>query len=292
MKLEGNYTALITPFVGADAERVDYQSLDRLITWQVESGISGFVVCGTSAEAATLDYDERKGVIKFVVERVKGSLPIIVGTGTNCTKSTVELTAQAAELKADASLVVCPYYNKPTQEGLLAHFKRVSAVGGLPIVLYNIPSRSVVDMSYKTLQALSEDTNIVGIKEASGCAHRLLQLSALCGDNFSVLSGDDPLIYTSMTMGGSGAISASSNVMPAQISSVVSRALSGDMAGSLEAQLGSLEKIEALFLETNPAPAKAVLKSMGIIESDLLRLPLVGVCEKTRAILCDLFPNS
>ena len=289
---EGTHTALITPFQkgasGAPAG-IDYTALANFVEWQLDCGISGFVVCGTTAESATLDPEEKLSVIRKVKDVSAGRVPLVVGTGSNNTRQTIEFTQAVREIGVDAALIVSPYYNKPTQEGLFQHFSTVAKEGGLPVVIYNIPGRTSIDIALDTFERLASDDRIVAVKEASGSADKLIELSARVGDRVEILAGEDSLTYFVMAAGGKGVISASSNVIPAEMLAITSSALAGDLKGSLAAQQAALPKIRALFAETNPAPAKAALQLMEKLPSDAMRLPLVSVREDTREMLRTLF---
>lgn len=289
----GTLTALVTPFKSQPVLRpeIDVARLDDLVEWQIGEGISGFVVCGTTGETATLEVDEKLMLFRRVLELVRKRVPVIAGTGGNCTKSTIELTKAAAELGVDGALLVSPYYNKPTQEGLFAHFRTVAEACPLPLLLYNIPGRTSVDISIDTFQRLAAISNIVGVKEASGSAEKLTALSALVSSSFCLLAGEDSLTYLTLACRGSGVISAASNVIPGEMVAITAAAAAGDMEGALSAQVRALPAIRALFTETNPAPAKAALQLMGRLEFDALRLPLVPVTDGTRKLLKEALHN-
>jgi len=280
----GSFTALVTPF-SADGKEVDFQSLDRLMEWQLEQGTSGFVVCGTTAEAATLSADERIAVVNRVLEKYKGKVPVIVGTGTNSTATTIELTHAAKEMGADAALICSPYYNKPTQEGLCQHFKAVTKAVDIPIVVYNIPGRTSVDIATATFERLCQLSQIVAVKEASGSSAKLLELAERVGGRLALLSGEDHMTFNFMACGGKGVITASGNVIPKEMSAIVKRFLAGDVEGSREMQFQMLPLIRALFIETNPTPAKTALALMGKISHPTVRLPLVGLTAESKKVL-------
>jgi 4-hydroxy-tetrahydrodipicolinate synthase len=291
----GTLPAIITPFLPADSgtPQVDYESLEQLIEWQLECGVSGIVVCGSTGEAATLSAEEKLAVIKRTAEIVRGRVPVIAGTGTNCTADSVELTRRCKELPGvDGVLLVAPYYNKPTQEGLYRHFKTVAEQGKLPVVVYNIPGRSVVEISPATLRRLAQVPGIVAIKHAVDSASRLLEVAEAIDGRLNLLAGDDPLTYAVFTVGGKGVISASASVIPREMLAITEAGLRGDMPTALAAQLKALPLIHALFLETNPIPAKAALKMLGRISSDAVRLPLVPAADSTRAELKRLLSSS
>jgi len=289
---EGMYSAIVTPFQesqpGVNPE-VDYESLERLIEWQLASGVSGLVVCGSTGEAMTLSDEEKIAVIKRSMEIVRGRVPVIAGTGTNCTHDTIAFTKRVKDLKVDGALVVAPYYNKPTQEGLFEHFRLAAAEGGLPVVVYNIPGRSVVEISIETFAKLKRVPGIVAVKHSVDSASRLVELADAVGDKLAILAGDDPITYAVMSVGGKGVISASGTVIPKEMAAITSAGLKGDLRGSFEAQKRAMPLIKALFMETNPIPAKAALKILGHIKSDSLRLPLVSASETTKAALKKIF---
>ena len=291
IKLEGTYTAIVTPFKtvgGMIAAEPDFAALRELVEWQVDSGVSGIVVLGTTGESVTLTDAEKIDIVKCVVDTVKGRVTIIVGTGSNDTRKSINFSQNVRGLGVNAALAVAPYYNKPTQEGLFQHFSALARDGGLPVCLYNVPGRTSVDIRAETVARLAKVPGIIGIKESSGSAERLLELAAIESAEFSLLTGDDHLICFCMAAGGRGAISASANVIPKQITEIVRAGLERNQEKCLAAQLKALPLIKALFLETNPAPAKAALQIMGKIKSDELRLPLVAVTESTRNILRNL----
>lgn len=288
MKLEGVYTALITPFVtlgSRQSAEPDWDSIGQLVEWQIASGVSGIVVSGTTGESATLSVEEKLEILKLIVKQVAGRVSVIVGTGSNDTRKSIEFSQAVKALGVDAALAVGPYYNKPTQEGLYQHFRALALDGGLPLILYNVPGRTSVDIRAETVARLAELDEVIGIKESSGSAERLLELAPLTGEKFSLLTGDDHLICFCMAAGGRGSISASANVIPDKIVKIVKAGLEQRTADCLKLQLEAWPIIKALFLETNPCPAKAALKIMGKIKSDEVRLPLVPVSAGTRTIL-------
>lgn len=284
---KGTLTALITPFrpEPRDNPAVDYDTLTKLVEWQIQSGVQGLVPCGTTAESVTLTHDEKISVIKRVMEVTKKRVPIIVGTGTNCTRDSVALSREVKELGADGVLVVSPYYNKPTQEGLYQHFKTVAEQGGLPVVLYNIPGRTAVEILPETFGRLAKVPGIVAVKEATGSAGRIMDIVEYTDGKLAMFAGDDNITYLVMSVGGQGVISASANVIPKEMIAITEHALNNRWKESLQAQVAALPAIRALFTETNPAPAKAALQMMGKIPHETLRLPLVSVKDETRAIL-------
>ncbi len=275
---KGAYTALVTPFKD---NAVDETKLRELIEFQITNKISGLVPCGTTGESATLTYEEHKMVVETTISAAAKRVPVIAGTGSNSTEETIELTKHAEEAGADAALLITPYYNKPTQEGLYLHYKQVAESVNIPILLYNVPGRTSVDMLPETVARLSTIDNIVGIKDATANMETAGWIKNLCGDSFSLLSGDDATTLPFMAVGGDGVISVVSNVAPQEMSSLCSSFLAGDTesARRLHCQLLPLNK--ALFLETNPIPVKAALHLMGKI-SEEIRLPLTILSEKNR----------
>lgn len=281
----GTITALVTPFQrGSAAAKIDYDALSNLIEWQLACGVSGFVAAGTTGESATLSGDEKLELFRFVVRAVKGRVPVIAGTGSNNTSASVSLTRAAKECGVDGALAVAPYYNKPTQAGLIAHFRAIADVG-LPVILYNIPGRSVIDIEISTFEALASHPQITAVKEASGSAAKLLEFAQRVGDRLTLLSGEDHMTFFAMAAGGAGVISASSNAIPSAMCRITEAMQRGDSAGGLRAQLDALPAIRALFIESNPAPAKAALAAAGRIACEDLRLPLVPISEKSREIV-------
>jgi 4-hydroxy-tetrahydrodipicolinate synthase len=268
---QGTYTALVTPFRGDEIDEAAYRALIRE---QVEAGLEGIVPCGSTGESATLSHEEHERVIKIAIDEAGGRLKVIAGTGSNNTREACRLTRAAADLGADGALLISPYYNKPTQHGHVEHFKAVAeAAGDLPLILYNIPGRTGMNMAPETIARLAEVKNIVGVKEASGNIDQWLRILQLCGPDFSVLSGDDALTLSLMTIGGCGVIGVIPNVIPARFKAMVDAAAAGDYAGARRMLFEMLPLMQALFLEVNPIPVKAALAMMGKIQNEL-RLPL------------------
>ncbi len=269
--IKGSVVALVTP-MNADGS-LNQASLRELVEFHIEQGTDAIVAVGTTGESATLDYEEHCQVIRWVVEQAKGRVPVIAGTGSNCTREAIELTQKGKELGADACLLVAPYYNKPTQEGLYLHFKAIAEAVAIPQILYNVPGRTACDLLPETVARLSQIPNIVGIKEA--CADpvaRAREIKALCPD-FAIYSGDDASACQVCLEGGAGVISVTANVAPRLMHQMIAAALAGnaEQAYSLDAKLAPLHK--ALFLESNPIPVKWALHAMGLIPSGI-RLPL------------------
>ena len=268
---EGTATALVTPM--NDDLSVDYDALGRLIDFQIDSGINAIVAVGTTGESATLEYAEQKDVIRFTVGRVAGRVPVIAGAGTNNTLHVLENVRNACEAGADALLVVTPYYNKATQNGLIAHFTAAADASTVPVILYNVPGRTGCNLLPATVAKLADHPNIVGIKEASGNMAQLVELVALCGDKLDIYSGEDALNVPIMSMGGKGAISVLSNVMPAESVAMTDACLAGDYPTAAKLQCKMLPLIQALFCEVNPIPAKAAAAAMGFGHENI-RMPL------------------
>ena len=270
--ITGSIVALVTPML-RDTLDVDRDALKRLIEWHIEKGSNALVAVGTTGESATLSVDEHSRVIATVVELTDGRIPVIAGTGANCTREAIELTQAAKQLGADACLLVTPYYNKPTQEGLYQHFAAVAEAVAIDQILYNVPGRTACDMLPETVLRLSALKNIVGIKEATGDLQRAETLLGLVSDDFYVYSGDDFTARELMLLGGKGNISVTANVAPQEMASMCAAALSGngEKAASIDQTLQALH--EAMFLESNPIPVKWALSQMGLI-NDALRLPL------------------
>lgn len=278
---KGTYTALVTPFTDTG---IDVPAFERLLDAQIAAGITGVVPCGTTGETPTLSDAERDTVIGTAVKRAAGKCEVIAGTGSNSTAHTIAYTRRAKELGAKTALVVVPYYNKPTQEGLYRHFRAVAEQAGLPVMLYNVPSRTGIDMTADTVVRLSEVPGIVAIKEACGSTDRVAELRARCRADFSILSGDDALTLPMMAVGANGVVSVASNVEPARVVQMVSAALAGDYATARDQHLALRGLFTALFVESNPTPAKAALAMRGAMQ-DTVRLPLVSANETTRALL-------
>jgi 4-hydroxy-tetrahydrodipicolinate synthase len=266
----GAITALVTPFKNG---KVDEEALRQLIEFQIESGINGLVPCGTTGESPTLSHEEHDRVIEITIDAAKKRVPVIAGTGSNSTAEALRLTKHAFDAGADGVLIACPYYNKPTQEGLYQHFQLIAENVPIPVIPYNIPGRTGVNMSPELIARLSQIGNIVGIKEASGSLKQMNDVLELCGPDFDVLSGDDGLTLPLMAIGGKGVISVASNIVPADMASLTDAALAGRAADAraLHAKMSPL--FDILFVETNPIPVKAALALLGKIEYEY-RLPL------------------
>ncbi len=266
----GAATAIVTPMNEAG---VDYDSFGKLIDWQIEQGIDAIVVAGTTGEASTLSDDEHKDVITYAVKKVNGRVPVIAGTGSNDTAYAIELTKHACEVGADGVLVVTPYYNKATQNGLVKMFTAIADASTVPVILYNVPSRTGCNIAPKTCAILAEHPNIVAIKEASGNISQVAQIAALTQGKLDIYSGNDDQITPLMSLGGKGVISVLSNIMPKETSQMCKLFLEGKVQESADMQLKLLPLINALFSEVNPIPVKAAVSAMGFCEN-IIRLPL------------------
>jgi 4-hydroxy-tetrahydrodipicolinate synthase len=268
----GSLVAIITPML-ADGQ-IDYVSLKKLLNYQVDNGTDGLVVMGTTGEAATIPFNEQLAVMQFVIDEVQGRVKIIAGNGSNSTAEAVEKTKQLDELAIDGFLTVTPYYNKPTQAGMIAHFKAVAAATDKPILLYNVPGRTGVDLQSVTVAELSKVPNIIGIKEATGSLTRLSELQQLCPKDFLLLSGDDASACAFLLQGGHGVISVTTNVAPLAMSQMIRAACQKDPATSQQIDLTLQGLHRDLFIESNPIPSKWALWRLGLISSDFARLPL------------------
>ena len=277
----GMATAMVTPMT---PEGVDYEALGRFIDFQLSQGISALVAVGTTGESATLSPAERKEVIRFTIGRVAGRVPVIAGTGTNNTQHAMDYSISAARDGADALLVVTPYYNKATQNGLIAHFTAIADKVDKPIILYNVPSRTGCNLLPATVEKLAEHPNIAAIKEASGNMSQVVELFARCGDKLDVYSGEDGLTVPILSMGGKGTISVLSNVVPKEAVAMTNAFFAGDVAEAARLQCRYLNLINLLFCEVNPIPAKAAVSAMGF-GKEYIRLPLTPMEEGNRAKL-------
>jgi 4-hydroxy-tetrahydrodipicolinate synthase len=282
----GSMVAIVTPFdeMGNFAE----ESYRQLIDFQIENGTDVIVPCGTTGESATLDFDEHEYVIKVCIDQVNKRVPVIAGTGANNTAEAIQLSNNARAMGADGLLLVCPYYNKPSQEGIFQHYKKLAEEVALPQVLYNVPGRTGVNITADTTVRLAEFSNIVAIKEASGDLTQIGQILARAGDKIDVISGDDFLTFPMMACGAKGVISVSANAIPARVKAMVAASATGDYQTARQLHLELLEFHTAMFIESNPVPVKTTLALMGMIKAQV-RLPLVGMqpatLEKLKAIL-------
>lgn len=279
---QGAIVAIVTPFKNG---KVDEAGFRNLIEFQIQNSTKGIVPCGTTGESATLSFSEHKRVIEIAIEQVGKRVPVIAGTGSNNTEEAILLTRHAKEAGADAALMISPYYNKPSQQGLYLHFKKVAKSVDIPIILYNIPGRTAINIESDTIERLSRIDNIVGVKEASGSMKQVTDIISKCGPDFAVLSGEDYLTFPLMCVGGKGVISVVSNVAPRDMADLCDLFLSGKFEEARKQYYKVLPLCHALFFETNPAPTKTALKMMNKIESDELRLPLAPMGEANYARL-------
>src|SRR5919112_676433 len=268
---KGVFTALVTPFRNGE---VDVEALEGLVEFQIAQGIHGLVPCGTTGESPTLSEEEDRLVIETVVRMTNGRVSVVAGTGSNNTASAIKYTKMAEEVGADGSLQVAPYYNKPTQEGLFRHYAAIAESTDLPLVLYNIPGRTGVTISAETMARLAEIPNIVGVKDSTPSMNMVSDVIKLCGEEFDVLSGDDPMTLPLVALGGRGVISVASNVAPGAVSDMVRALLEGDWERGRELHYELLPLFRALFIETNPIPVKTAASILGLC-SDEMRLPMI-----------------
>ena len=278
---EGVMVAIVTPFTNGN---VDEEAYRRLINHLIDNGISGIVPCGTTGESATLSHAEHKKVTEICIEEVHGRCPVVAGTGSNSTTEAIELTEHAKKAGADGALMVSPYYNKPTQEGLYLHFKAVAEAVPLPIVLYNIPGRTASNMAPETIARMSKIDNIVGVKEASGDLGQMARIIELCGPDFSVVSGDDNLTLPLLAIGGKGVISVAGQVMPKAMVEMYDLWVKKDVDGCRKKFYELLPLFRAIFIEGNPISVKTALGMMGMIDPEL-RLPLCPMSEENQVKL-------
>jgi len=278
---EGMATAIITPIT---ENGIDYEAFKKLIDWQIEEGINAIVVCGTTGESSTLTDEEHREAIKFAVDYVNGRVPVIAGTGSNDTAYALDLTKYSCEVGVDGVLVVTPYYNKATQNGLIKLFTQIADVSTAPVILYNVPSRTGVNIEPATVAALAKHPNINAIKEASGNISKIAEIAHLCGDEINIYSGNDDQVIPIMSLGGKGCISVLSNLLPKESALMCKKFFDGDIKGAAQMQLDYLPLINALFSEVNPIPVKAAMSQMGYCE-DYLRLPLTPMEPAHREVL-------
>lgn len=283
----GAMVAIVTPF---KKNQIDEKALRKLIEFQIANGTDAIVPCGTTGESATLSHEEHDRVIEITIDAVKKRVPVIAGTGSNNTAEALRLTKHAYEAGADGALIVCPYYNRPTQEGLYQHFKLIAESVPIPIIPYNIASRTGVNMMPDMVAKLAKVKNIVGIKEASGSIKQMSDVIHLCGKDFAVLSGDDIFTLPLMSIGGAGIISVVSNVAPADMAGLVDACFAGDLAKARELHYKMSPLIDALFIEVNPLPVKAALALMGKIECEY-RLPLCKMSDSNFEKLKNVMTN-
>ncbi|NFG23038.1 4-hydroxy-tetrahydrodipicolinate synthase [Clostridium botulinum] len=278
---EGSGVAIVTPF---NDKGVDYDKLKDLLEWHVKEGTDSIVICGTTGEATTMTENEKKTVIKFAVDVINKRIPVIAGTGSNNTLSAMEMSRYAQSVGVDAILVITPYYNKTSQKGLFKHFKAVNDSVNIPIILYNVPSRTGVNITPKDLVQIAELNNVVAIKEASGNISQIMEMKSLCKDKIDIYSGNDDQIVPIMSLGGKGVISVLANVIPNEVHTLTKKCLEGKFDEALDIQLNRLKLTNALFIETNPIPVKTAMNLMGF-EVGSLRLPLCEMEDSNLEIL-------
>jgi len=276
---QGAMVAIVTPFKDG---QVDEAGLRELIEFQLANGTHGIVPCGTTGESATLSFKEHERVVEIAVEQVNKRVPVVAGTGSNNTEEAIRLTKHAKDAGADGALMISPYYNKPTQEGLYRHFKKVAETVDIPIIVYNIPGRTAVNIEPATMARLAEIDNIVGVKEAAGTMKQITDIIARCGEGFVVLSGEDHLTFPLLCVGGKGVISVTSNVAPRDMAEMCNLFFAGKFGEAQKLYYKLLPLCHALFYETNPAPVKAALAMMNKIKSDEVRLPLAPMLDANR----------
>ena len=275
---EGSIVAMVTPFRDG---KVDEPKIRELVEFHVKNGTDAIVPCGTTGESPTLSHAEHKRVVEVTIEAAAGRIPVVAGTGSNSTAEAIELTQHAKQAGADGVLMVCPYYNKPTQAGLIAHYTAVAAAVDIPIIMYNIPGRTGVNMLTETVAALAELPSVVGMKEASGSLEQMTEVISLCGDRLTVVSGDDTLTLPLMAVGGKGVISVVANVVPKETAEMTRAALNGDWKRAKELHLRLFPLCKAMFYETNPIPVKTAMQLLGRLNGEL-RLPLCPMSQANR----------
>lgn len=279
---KGCGTAIITPFTKDD--KVDFEAFGKLIEYQISEKVDAIIVCGTTGEASTMTLDEKKETIQFAVQKVNKRIPVIAGTGANCTKSAIEMTKYAESIGVDGALVVTPYYNKTTQAGLIAHYSAIAKETNLPIILYSVPSRTGVNILPSTCVELSKISNIVAIKEASGNLSQIAEISHLCGENLHIYSGNDDQITPILAVGGIGVISVLSNIAPKYTHNITQNFFDGNIAEAIKLQLNAIPLIKALFSEVNPIPVKEACNILGF-GGGTPRLPLISLSDTNKEIL-------
>jgi len=287
-EIKGAIVAIVTPF--KDGE-VDEQGLRNLVEWQIKSGTHCIVPCGTTGESATLTHEEHMRVVEITIDQVRGRVPVIAGTGSNSTDETIMLTKHAKKAGADAALVITPYYNKPSQEGLYQHFMAVAKECKFPMILYNVPGRTSVNMLPQTVARCAKNRYVIGIKEATGSLKQVSDVIRFCPRNFIVLSGDDFTAFPTLAIGGKGVISVCSNVMPKEMAKMMNYFFKGDIDKARRLHYKLFPLFEALFFETNPVPAKTALFEMGRIDSDEVRLPLAPMSDANRERLMEVLKS-
>ena len=284
---KGAGVAIVTPMY--ENEEVNYDKLEELINWQIDEGTDSIIICGTTGESSTLSMEEHRDVIKAAVEFTKHRVPVVAGTGSNCTKTAIQLSKEAEEDGADGLLIVTPYYNKASQAGLIKHYSQIADNTKLPIIMYNVPGRTGCNIAPETAATLVRNVkNIVGIKEASGNISQVAKLMSICGDEIELYSGNDDQIVPLLSLGGLGVISVLSNVAPKETHDIVEMFLEGDVRGSMELQLKAIPLIDQLFCEVNPIPVKSGMNLMGF-ECGPLRMPLTEMeADNVKKLECEM----
>lgn len=282
MFFKGSYVALVTPFK-ADGS-VDEDKIRELVNYHIVNGTEGVAPCGTTGESPTLTYEEHKRIIKMVVEEAKGKIQVMAGAGSNSTSEAIELAKYAKEVGADSILSICPYYNKPVQRGMYAHFEKIAKEVNIPIMLYNVPGRTGVNLAPETIYELSKLDNIKGIKEASGRVEQVCEIVDLCGDKIDVLSGDDALLLPMLSVGAKGVVSVTANFMAREVSNIVKYFNEGKMKEAQDIHKKLYRLSQSMFIESNPVPVKGLMGMMGIIREDV-RLPLVTMSNESKEII-------
>jgi 4-hydroxy-tetrahydrodipicolinate synthase len=283
--MRGTFTALVTPF--ADDQSIDEKALRKLVDFQIENGVTGLVPMGTTGESPTVSHEENVQVIKIVVDQARGRVPVIAGTGSNCTDEAIDLSKKARDLGVTACLQVAPYYNKPSQEGFYRHFMEIADKVDIPMIVYNIPSRTAKNVENSTMLRLAQHKNIIGVKEASGDMGQMMDLIAKKPADFTVLSGDDNLTFPLIALGGDGVISVASNIVPKKMSSFVATALAGDFAAARKLHYELLPLFKILFIDTNPIPIKAAMAIAGMM-TEVYRLPMCPLSKENRDALASM----
>ena len=276
---KGSYVALATPFKNG---KVDEKVFRKLIEWHIDEGTDGIVPCGCTGEAATLSHDEQKRLMKISVETVAGRVPVVAGTGSNCTDEAIELTLHAKKAGCDGALIITPYYNKPTPEGQYRHYEAIAKKADIPIMLYNVPSRTGISLLPSTVARLSKVENIVAIKEAAGSVQQVADIISLC--DIAVLSGDDSMTLPFMSVGATGVVSVAANVVPSKVHDLVQTFMDGKLGESRKIHYELAEMFKALFIETNPLPVKTAMAMMGLLGEEW-RMPLCEMTKENKAKL-------
>lgn len=285
---QGSMVALVTPFKEG---KVDERKLGELVDFHIKNGTDVIVPCGTTGESATLSLEEHEKVVEIVIDKAKGKVPVIAGTGSNNTAEALKLTKHAKEAGADGALVITPYYNKPTQGGMYLHFERIAREVDIPIVLYNVPGRTAVNLLPETVAKLSKIDNIIGIKEASGDLRQASDIVRLCGNKFDLISGDDFIVLPMLALGGRGVISVVANLVPAEMSALVDEFNKGNLEKAKEIHYKIFPLCEAMFIETNPIPVKTALALQGLLDTPELRLPLSPMSKESVEKLKEVLAN-